>query len=133
MSRAEAEAIVGGSLAIEGDSAWKDCDYVSAGRLPPGAHVMVESGTVARIDIDNGTIATAEGARIGDSEDRIRQLYAGRVVTTPHRYTAGHYLTVRPSAAADSLFRIVFETDSGRVKLYRAGRVPPVEYVEGCA
>jgi len=133
MTRAEAEAVVGGSLAIDGDSAWKDCDYTPDDHLPPGAQVMVESGTVARIDIDDGTIATAEGAHIGDSEERIRRLCAGRVVTTPHTYTDGHYLTVRPSAAADSLFRIVFETDKDHVKLYRAGRLPPVEYVEGCA
>ena len=133
MTRAEAEAVVGGSLAVNGDSAWTDCGYVPADRLPSGVRVMVEAGTVARIDIESRTITTTEGARIGDSEDRIRQLYPTRVVATPHKYTAGQYLTVRPAADADSQFRLVFETDSGRVTRYRAGRVPPVEYVEGCS
>lgn len=133
MSRVEAEAVVGGPLAIDGDTAWKDCAYVPGEHLPPGVQVMVEDGTIARVDIVSGSIATAEGARIGDTEDRIRQLYAGHVVTTPHKYTDGHYLTINAAAPADSMFRIVFETDRGRVTLYRAGRVPPVEYAEGCA
>lgn len=132
MTRAQAEAIVGGSLAIDGDGDWKGCAYTPADLLPPGARMMVEDGTIARIDITDTTISTAEGARIGDSEDRIRQLYRGRVFTTPHKYTDGHYLTVKSTGDADSLFRIVFETDSGRVKRFRAGRIPPVEYVEGC-
>jgi hypothetical protein len=133
MTRAQAEAVVGGSLAIAGDSGWNACGYTPVDRLPPGVRVMVEGGTIARVDVDSGSIATAEGARIGDSENRIRELYAGHVVTTPAKYTNGHYLTVQPAAGSDTLFRIVFETDSGKVRSYRAGRVPPVEYVEGCA
>ena len=90
MTRAAAEAVLGGSLAIEGDSAWMDCAYLSSDSLPHGVRVMVESGTVARVEVDSGPIATAEGARIGDAEERIRALYPGRVVTTPQKYTDGH-------------------------------------------
>jgi hypothetical protein len=132
MTRAQAESVLGGSLSIGGDTAWKDCAYASTDRLPPGVRVMVEGGSIARIDVERGTIATAEGAAIGDSEDRVRQLYAGRVVTSPHKYTNGHYLTVKPTALADSSYRMVFETDGQRVTVYRAGRVPQVEYVERC-
>ena len=132
MTRADAEAAIGGPLAVDGDSGWTGCAYLPTDRLPPGARVMVENGTIARVDVDSGRIATAEGARIGDSEERIRQLYDGRVVTAPRKYTSGHYLTITPAVGADSAFRIVFETDSGRVTSYRSGRVPPVEYVEKC-
>jgi hypothetical protein len=132
MTRAQAESVVGGSLAISRDTAWKECGYVSSDRLPAGARMMVEQGSIARIDIVEGTTATAEGARIGDSEDRIRQLYAGHVATSPHKYTNGHYLTVKPTGPADGAYRIVFETDGQRVTVYRAGRVPQVEYIERC-
>jgi hypothetical protein len=132
MTRAAAEAVVGGSLAIDGDSAWNHCDYTTSERLGQGIRVMVEDGTIARIEVVSGPTATAAGARIGDSEARIRLLYPGRVVTTPHKYTDGHYLTVMPATAAESQFRIIFETDSLRVTRYRAGRLPPVAYVEGC-
>jgi hypothetical protein len=131
MTRLQAEAAVGASLGIDGNDNWQDCDYMPAHGLPSGVSVMVEAGTIARVDVDTNVVATAEGAHIGDSEDRILQLYRGRVVTTPHKYTDGHYLTVR-SAGADSLYGIVFETDHGRVTLYHAGRFPPVAYVEGC-
>ena len=92
---------------------------------------MIDGGRIARVDVDSAGIATAAGARIGDSEARIERLYAGRVRTTPHKYEeGGRYLTV--DAADDSSFAIVFETSKGRVTRYRAGRRPAVEYVEGC-
>jgi hypothetical protein len=132
MSRSQAETIVGGSLDIGGNSAWKACGYTPSERLPSGVRIMVEDGTIARIDVRAGNVATAEGARIGDSEDRIRQLYGSRMATSPHKYTNGHYLTIA-AVGADSAFRIVFETDGARVTQYRAGRLPSVAYVEGCA
>jgi hypothetical protein len=99
----------------------------------PGAPTMGPAAGWARVEVDSGaTIATAAGARIGDGEERVRSLYPGRVAMTPHKYVAGHhYLTVTP-AAADSAYRLVFETDGQRVTRYRAGRRPAVEYVEGC-
>ena len=133
MSRTEAEAAVGGSLAIVDDTAWKNCNYTPSDHLPPGVRAMVEDGTIARVEIDSGSVPTAEGARIGDSEARVGQLYAGRVRITPHKYTDGHYLIVTPAAGSDTVFRLVFETDGHRVTRFRTGRLPAVEYVEGCA
>jgi hypothetical protein len=95
------------------------------------ANVMLSSDTVVRFDVLDSTMATAEGARVGDTDERIRQLYAGRVAEQPHKYVAGgDYLIVTP--AGGSLDRIVFETDGKVVTKYRAGRRPEVEYVEGC-
>lgn len=126
MTRAQAEAVVGAPLSIAGDSDWKSCGYLQSTYLPPGTRVMVEGGTIARVDVDSGTVATADGAKVGDSEDRIRQLYP-TAASTPHKYTRGHDLTVTRDSSA-----IVFETDGSRVTRYRAGRLPPVGYVEGC-
>ena len=91
---------------------------------------MIVDGTVARIEIVDSTVTTDEGARIGDTEARIRELYGASVRTEPHAYTDGHYLIVTPS---DSTHRIVFETDGERVTRYRAGRHPEVGWVEGCS
>jgi len=82
------------------------------------------------VDVTEGPVATTEGARIGDSEDRIESLYPGQVKVMPHKYTAGHYLVVTPARGGDN--RIVFETDGEKVVRYRSGREPAVEYVEGC-
>ena len=106
--------------------------YATADSLPAGVRVMVEQQRVARIDVFEGAVQTAKGARIGDSEERIKRLYPNQVTVSPHKYTDGHYLTVVPTEAADSAYRIVFETDGRRVLRYRAGTRPQVEYVEGC-
>lgn len=108
------------------------CGYLRPA-ASPGVRVMVNEGQVARVDVDSAGIRTAEGAGVGDAEARVRELYAGRVVESPHKYTDGRYLTVTPQAASDSAFRLVFETDGSKVVRYRAGRLPEVEWVEGCS
>lgn len=109
------------------------CDYVRPRALPPGVSLMVLSDTVARIDVDATGVKTVEGAAVGDSEQRVLELYKGRIHVEPHKYTGpeGHYLVVTPPG--DTLHRIIFETDGKVVTRYRAGPRPAVEYVEGCA
>jgi len=109
------------------------CDYVAFNGLPDGVTAMVERGRVVRLEVNRGRVPTAEGVRIGDSEERVKSSYAGEVTVTPHKYTDGHYLTIRPAARSDSAYRIVFETDGRAVTRYRVGVVPAVEYVEGCS
>ena len=132
MTFAEARALVPGLKTPKGaDTA--SCDYAASEGLPPGIGLMVGEGTIKRVEVRRGEFATAAGARIGDSEERIKSFYPGRVTVTPHEYTDGHYLTVVPSSMADSAYRIVFETDGSRVLRYRAGILPHVGYVEGCS
>jgi hypothetical protein len=110
-----------------------ECAFVHPSDAPPGVSVMLANGRVARVDVDSAGVRTAAGATIGDTERRIGELYAGRVVTTPHKYVAGaHYLTVTPAAPADSAYRLVFEVEGGTVTRFRAGRLPEVSWVERC-
>jgi hypothetical protein len=109
------------------------CGYAMSVRLPPGVRVMLEEARVVRVEVDSGSVPTAEGARIGDTETRIQQLYSGRMEVQPHKYTDGHYLIVRPTEASDTTHLLVFETDGRVVERFRGGQRPQVEYVEGCA
>ena len=109
------------------------CGYATAPELPAGVSVMVENGIVARVEVDTTGIPTPEGALVGDTEQRVKSLYGNRISVSPHKYTDGHYLTVRPTFLADSAYRIVFETDGQRVLEYRVGKPPQVDYVEGCS
>ena len=130
MTVAEARSALGTfSLPVAEDP--KGCLHVRPPALPAGVLVMVEGGKVVRVSVDSNTVATAEGARIGDTEARIKTLYGARVATSAHKYTDGHYLTVTP--AGDTLHRLIFETDQGKVTRFRGGRVPQVQYVEGCS
>jgi phage-related tail fiber protein len=114
-----------------GDSA--ACTYATMDGLPAGVGVMVEGGKIVRAEVRRGNVATSTGARIGDSEEKIKSLYPSQVTVSPHKYTDGHYLTVVPASKADSAFRIIFETDGRKVLRYHAGVRPQVEYVEGCS
>jgi hypothetical protein len=111
------------------------CDFVfpavGAG-IPDGVGVMIVKGKVARIDVDTGAVTTEEGAKIGDSEDRIKTIYGDDLQIRPHEYTNGHYMIVKGDSASAGK-EIVFETDGKNVTMFRAGRLPEVEWVEGCS
>lgn len=137
MTVPEAARMVGGSFAapatgVDGSS----CTYAVWREAPSDVTVMIADGLVARVDVARASkVATSKGARIGDSEARILDLYKGRTAVTPHKYTDGHYITVTPPAASGEgrAYRLVFETDGKKVTRYRGGKQPHVEYVEGCS
>lgn len=109
------------------------CDYVFPRGWPDGVSVMVVDGHVARVEVSEQGIETAAGAKVGMSEREIRELYPGQVEVQPHKYTDGHYLIVTPRGETSAGYRIIFETDGAVVENYRAGRLPEVEWVEGCS
>jgi hypothetical protein len=114
----------------------KECDFVfpavGAG-IPDGVSVMVVKGKIARIDVDTGSVTTEDGAKVGDTEDRIRSIYNGYVTVEPAKYIeGGHYMTVMGDSSSAGK-AIVFETDGKRVTSFRAGRLPEVKWVEGCS
>ena len=129
MSANDARRILG--LAPQSKSA-PGCSYITgAASTALHANVMLTDDTVVRFDIRDGAIATAEGARVGDTEARVRSLYGARVSAQPHKYVeGGHYLVVSDPAHPDD--RIVFETDGKVVTQFRTGRTPEVTNVEGC-
>jgi hypothetical protein len=111
------------------------CDFVfpavGAG-IPFGVNVMVVKGKIARIDVDTGTVTTEDGVKIGDTEERVKSVYGDELQVQPHKYIeGGHYMTVKGDSASAGK-AIVFETDGKRVTMFRAGRIPEVQWVEGC-
>jgi hypothetical protein len=131
----EARAALGGDFTVDEplNGGPDDCRYGRSGAAPEGVLFMLEQQRIVRVDVTGPGPETTLGARIGDSQHRVGTLY-GQIRTEPHKYTDGRYLTVIPRAPADTLHRIVFETDSaGVVERFRGGLYPPVFYVEGCA
>jgi hypothetical protein len=93
--------------------------------------VMVHQGSIARLDVSEGTLAAPGGGRIGSTTAELRALHPG-LYERAHKYTDGQYLII--ADPMDALRRIVFETDSaGVVTEWRVGRMPEVEWVEGCS
>jgi hypothetical protein len=127
-----AEAILKTSLAPPAGVDSAACRIATWPAAPAGVSLMIEGGRIVRVDVDSGSMPTAAAVRVGDTEERVKEAYPGRVVVTPHKYTDGHYLTVTPENPADSAYRLVFETDGRKVIRFRAGQRPQVEYVERC-
>lgn len=111
------------------------CGFANPETGPQGLEVMVTEGRIARVDvISNRKITTLSGAKIGDSEARIKALYPDKLSVTPHKYVPkGHYLTFVPKDAVDQKYRIIFETDGQKVTQFRAGKLPEIGFIEGCA
>ena len=129
MSVKTANTLLGEGLAVP--AKLKECDYVRPKATPKYLAFMVEKNEITRIEVQGGSdISTVDGARIGDTEERIKTLYPGQVEVRPAKYGSGHTLVVTPKGVGN--YRIVFETDGTKVTKYRSGRLPSVEYVEGC-
>lgn len=114
------------------------CSYLKLQDGPENIGFMVVDDQIARIDIwANPNITTPSGAKLGDPEEKILELYGDQIEVSPHPYGDGsgraHYLTFMPRDAGDRNYRLIFETDNdGRVVQLRAGRLPEVSWIEGC-
>lgn len=119
---------------LRGEGSLKDVSFMITKDEVKSRQQYVTSDIIARIDIDTPQITTVSGAKIGDTEARIKSLYPGQIEVTQHEYnTKGHYLTFVPRSKAEQNYRVVFETDGQRVIRYRSGKIPEVQYVEGCS
>ena len=130
MDIAEARRVLEDSLQYEPPTG---CDYVFPTTAPDGISFMVSDGRIVRVDVDGPGVSTISGAQVGDSETRLLGLYSGRLEVEPHKYIDGKYLIFVPRDSADADYRVVFETDGNQVIRYRAGLLPEVLWVEGCA
>jgi hypothetical protein len=111
----------------EGDK----CYYASPKGGFKNIAFMMSGRHIVRIDIDSKDYATDRGAKIGDSEARIKRLYKGEYKVYPHKYVdEGHYIEIEMRSGK---YSIIFETDGKAVGRYRVGRPEQVGYVEGCS
>ena len=130
MTVGEASQALGTQLTAPDSGA--PCTQIRLDAASPTVLLMVLDQRIVRVDVTDTSVATDRGARVGNTEARITELYTNQLRTKPHKYTDGHYLVVTPTASADSLYRLIFETNGQQVTRYRAGLRPAVEWVEGC-
>lgn len=132
MTLAEAATALGGRLEALRDT-MDGCGFTSIRGAPSGLSLMVVEGRVERVDVDSVDVATDRGARVGDAESRVLELYSGEIRVEPHPYEGpeGHNLVV--AKPGDTTRVLIFETDGKRVTRYRAGRRPVAEWIEGCS
>lgn len=113
------------------------CSYLKPKGEPEGISFMVTKGRIARVNINNKRITTIRGAKIGDTINRIISLYPGQIQIIKAPLTSrpegnSKHLTFVPKDADDKNYRIIFETTFDRVREFRSGKLPEVEFLEGC-
>ena len=131
MTVAETSAALGVKLVSEGPVDEPACHYMRPEPAVEGLWFMISEDRVVRVEVTTAGVKSKSGLGIGDSEARVKELLPSAEVT-PHKYVApdGNYLTVW---RADRKAAVRFETLQGKVTSFYAGRVPEVEYVEGCS
>ena len=97
-----------------------------------GLTFWVVSGTVERVDVDTRTITTRSGAGIGDTEDRIREMFGDRIHTTTLPDGSGNLLAYVPKDVADATYRVMFLSNGLQITRMWAGRLPWAEELGGC-
>lgn len=122
------------------------CAFMSPGTIPgyvppPNSGnkspiaFMIRDNKLARIDILGGEFQTTQGIQIGSTEQEVQEAFGG-TSPLPARAFIGppyRYLTATPREEADRDFRLVFESDGAKVVTYRAGKLPEVDWKNGCS
>jgi hypothetical protein len=114
------------------DESEDSCRYIEAGEKWPGTAVMLLDGRVARVGVTTPGNTTLSGARVGDLESKVMDIYGHRLRISDHDFGAGEgskYLTMFSS---DRRLGIRFETDGERVTEYYVGTGEAVQFIEGC-
>jgi hypothetical protein len=133
MTLAQAEAALGGTARVDRIEPGDSCGHVVFSALPEGLSFMVAGDTVVRVEVRVPGVWAQGGGAVGMLETEVVARYSGRIRVEPHPYMApeGHYLVVEDAAWPG--LGMIFETDGSRVTNVRAGRLPEVELIEGCA
>ena len=125
----------GGSLRETGAGSADACHYLFPEPRPAqgyGTGFMVEGGRFVRVDVDDPAATAPGGGRIGMSVEEIDALYPGQVKAGPHKYVEGAQYLRATREGSDAV--LLFETDAqGKVREWRIGVPPQVDYVEGCS
>lgn len=134
------------------DEAYKDeqylgCHYIASDRYP-GVALMINYGSLVRIDINEGSWQSFSGAGIGMNEAQVAELYAGKITLKYHPY-AGKYGSNLILRSSNKKYGMIFETSvtdsqyasppkhgpnpNKKVTRFRVGLAGPVDYIEGCS
>ena len=93
-----------------------------------GISFMIENQMIGRVDFLTDAGRTSEGFGVGSSADDIRARFGAAAMDAPNKYEPEVTdLTVTLGAS-----KFVFEVQDGKVRGWRAGVAPTIDYTEHC-
>lgn len=98
----------------------------------PGVSIMETAGRISRIDISDRSFKTISGIRVGDPQKSVFLKYPDRIKEEKEHYTQNPLLVFAPKDAGDQNFRIKFYCEEGTIRSITVGKIPEVNYIEGC-
>ena len=108
------------------------CRYVKPIGGVKNVSFMMNKGSIAVANVMNPQIKTLRDVGIGDSEAKVRSLYAGQLERGESLSSRRKVLQFVPKDEEDKNNRIVFSFSNGKLHSFRSGRLPEVLWIEGC-
>jgi hypothetical protein len=93
-----------------------------------GVSFLVERQMVGRVDFLTEAAKTADGFGIGTTVEEIKGRFGAAATETPNKYEP----EVVDLAVAQGSTKFVFEIQDGKVRGWRAGVAPTIDYTEHC-
>jgi hypothetical protein len=126
----------GSELVLQPSPEGSTCQYLFPPPRPDGRYgigFMMEDGALVRYESNSPEFVAPGDLAVGMHADAVMVAFPGQVESVPHKYVEGErYLVYTPADGSD--VRLVFEVDAqGIITQWRIGRLPQVEYVEGCS
>ncbi len=105
------------------------CFEMFAAEPVQGVSFLIENRKVGRVDFLTDVAKTAEGFGIGSAGDDIRARFGAAAVEAPNKYEP----EVLDLFVTQGATKFVFEIQDGKVRGWRAGVAPTIDYVEHCS
>lgn len=93
-----------------------------------GVSFLAEDNRIGRVDIVAEGPKTADGFGVGSTADEIRAKYGAALQEGPNKYEP----EVTELTLEQAPGKILFEIQDGKVRAWRAGIAPTIDYVERC-
>ncbi|MDP3738119.1 MAG: hypothetical protein Q8R02_12060 [Hyphomonadaceae bacterium] len=120
------EVYSGGDPAAQADP--NRCFEMLAAEPVQGVSFLVEMNKVGRLDILSESAKTVDGFGVGTSAADIKAKFGAGVSEQPNKYEPEIAELVVPRGAA----KFIFEIQDTKVRAWRAGIMPTIDYVEHC-
>lgn len=132
MRVSEVVTLLGGTVDVARVEPGEACADARFSAVPPRVSFMLSADTIVRIDVHTVGVRTIDGVGVGDREADLAARFGRRLRVEPHPYEGpeGHYLVLDDLEVPNR--RMIFETDGRVVTRFRGGRLPEVDYIEGC-
>lgn len=93
-----------------------------------GVSFLVEMNKVGRIDVLSESAKTADGFGVGTPAEDIKTKFGAAAVEQPNKYEP----EIVDLVVTDGETKFIYEIQDGRVRGWRAGILPTIDYVEHC-